>query len=128
MREPSAQQLGTDLDRTSQSLGQNTNDLNAIKGNLSDVRGQVDALARAFDAAPLPGGPAGSLQPFRLAIYGLLIWLAGQALVSVLLGAVLFERSHRRIRAHVERTRNALPPPSPVEESGGEDRTRVDAA
>jgi hypothetical protein len=122
------QQLGADLDRTSQSLGQNTGDLTTIKANLGDVRSQVDALARAFEVTPLPGGPAGSLQPFRLAIYGLLIWLAGQALVSVLIGAALFERSHRRIRAHYERSRTALPPPSPVLESGGNDRTKADAA
>jgi hypothetical protein len=101
-------QLGDDLDRTSQSLGQNGGDIRAIKANLLEVRGQLDVLARAFEATPLLGGSPGDLQPFKLAIYGLLIWLAGQALVSVLLGAALFDRQHRRIRAH-RAARRALP-------------------
>lgn len=100
-------QLGDDLDRTSRSLGQNSGDIAAIKANLAQVRTQVDAVARAFDTTPLLGAPA-NLEPFKLAIYGLLIWLAGQALVSVLMGVALFDRSHRRIREH-RASRRTLP-------------------
>jgi hypothetical protein len=103
-------QLGDDLERTSRSLGQNAGDIRTIRANLVDVRGHVDVVARAFEATPMLGGSPGDLQPFKLAIYGLLLWLAGQALVSVLLGAVLFDRSHRRIRAHRLASR-ALPSP-----------------
>jgi hypothetical protein len=103
-------QLGDDLERTSRSLGQNAGDIRAISANLAEVRGHVDVVARAFEATPLLGGSPGDLQPFKLAIYGLLLWLAGQALVSVLLGAALFDRSHRRIRAHRLASR-ALPSP-----------------
>jgi hypothetical protein len=101
-------QLGDDLDRTSQSLGQNAGDIRTIKANLSELRGQLDVVARAFDATPLLGGSSADLQPFKVAIYGLLVWLAGQAMVSVLLGAALFDRQHRRIRAH-HAARHALP-------------------
>jgi len=101
-------QLGDDLDRTGKSLGQNAGDIRAIKASLADVRGQVDVVAGAFEQTPLLGGSPGDLAPFKLAIYGLLIWLAGQALVSVLMGAALFDRSHRRIREH-RASRRALP-------------------
>ena len=74
------------------------------------MRTQIDALAGAFELTPLPGSTPGVLAPFRLAIYGLLVWLAGQALVSVLLGLALFDRQHRRIRAH-HANRRALPDP-----------------
>ena len=103
-------QLGDDLDRTSKSLGQNAGDIRTIKTNLTEVRGQLDVVARAFDGTPLLGGSPADLQPFKIAIYGLLVWLAGQALVSVLLGLALFDRQHRRIRAH-HANRRALPDP-----------------
>lgn len=96
--------LGTDLERTGQALGKNVDDVAAIEASVAQARAQVDALARAFDATTLPGAQPELMRPFELAIYGLLLWLGCQALVSVVLGVMLFHRSHQRLRAHhVER-------------------------
>jgi hypothetical protein len=92
--------LGGDLDQTGQALGKNADDIGNIKSSVGQARIQVDALARAFDATVLPGSQPELLRPFQLAIYGLLIWLAGQAVVSIVLGVMLFHRSHQRIRSH----------------------------
>jgi hypothetical protein len=92
--------LAGDLEQTGQALGKNAEDVGSIKSSVGQARVQVDALARAFDATMLPDTQAELMRPFKLAIYGLLLWLAGQALVSVVLGAMLFHRSHQRIRAH----------------------------
>ena len=116
-------QLGDDLDRTSRSLGQNSGDIATIKANLGQVRTQVDAVARAFDSTPLLGAPS-NLEPFKLAIYGLLLWLGGQALVSVLLGVALFDRQHRRIRA-ARAERLALPDPERALDAPTGDRSHA---
>jgi hypothetical protein len=92
--------LAGDLEQTGQALGKNVEDLDSIKTSVGQARVQVDTLARAFDATVLPGSQPELMRPFQLAIYGLLVWLAGQALVSVVLGVMLFHRSHQRIRAH----------------------------
>lgn len=89
--------LGGDLDRTGEALGKNAADIGTIKVSVGQAQAQVDALARAFDSTALPGTQPELLRPFQLAIYGLLLWLAGQALVSIVLGAMLFHRSHQRI-------------------------------
>lgn len=100
-------QLGDDLDRMGSALGKNAGDLGTVRASLTEMRRHVDILAGAFDAMPMVGTAHAEMHPFRLAIYGLLVWLAGQALVSVLLGAVLFERAQARLRE----ARLALPPP-----------------
>ena len=92
--------LSQDLDQTGRALGQNADDVAAIKGSVAQARAQVDELARVFDATPLPGSQPELLRPFELAIYGLLLWLGCQALVSVVFGVMLFRRTHLRIRAH----------------------------
>lgn len=109
--------LGDDLERTSQSLGQNAGGLKQVQGNLAQVRVQVDGLARAFETTPLLGAQAVDLTPFKLAIYGLLVWLAGQALVSILLGVALFDRAHARLRAYrAARPRETVVVEEPAEE------------
>lgn len=99
--------LGDDLDKTGRALGQNADDLATIKGSVAQARAQVDALARAFDATALPGTQPELPRPFELSIYGMLLWLAGQALTSVVLGAILFRWSHMRLRAHRDERRAA---------------------
>jgi hypothetical protein len=100
--------LGDNLDRTSESLGANVGGIESVQGNLVQVRTQVDALARAFETTPLLGARTFDLQPFKLAIYGLLIWLGGQALVSVLLGIALFDHAHGRLRAYRDARRGDI--------------------
>jgi hypothetical protein len=92
--------LGTDLEQTGQALGRNVDDVATIETSLVQARAQVDAVARAFDAASLPGTQPELMRPFELAIYGLLLWLGCQALVSIVIGVMLFHRSHLRLRAH----------------------------
>jgi DNA repair ATPase RecN len=91
--------LSGDLARTSQALGKNASDVKSVQANVAQAKAQVDQLARTFDAAAIPGTRPETARPLQLAIYGLLFWLAGQAAVSVALGVVLFNWSHRRIRA-----------------------------
>ena len=91
--------LGTDLDATGAAMSQNVRDVGSAKQNMQDMRRQVEALARAFETTPLLGGPPESLRPFRLATYGLLLWLACQAIVSIAIGVALFNHAHVRIRA-----------------------------
>jgi hypothetical protein len=106
-------QLGDDLDRTSQSLGQNGADIRAIKANLAEVRAQLDRVVSASETTALLGGSPADLWPLKLALYGLLLWLAGLALISILLGLALFDHQQRRIRAHHPAAR-ALPDPDPA--------------
>lgn len=91
--------LSDDLDRTSQALGKNASDIKSVEANVAQAKAQVDQLARTFDAASIPGTRPQTTRPLELAIYGLLVWLGGQAAVSVALGVILFNWSHRRIRA-----------------------------
>jgi hypothetical protein len=92
--------LAGNLEQTSQALGRNVEDVGTIKTSVGQARGQIDALARAFDATVLPGTQPELMRPFQLAIYGLLVWLGGQAVLGIVLGVMLFHYSHRRVRAH----------------------------
>jgi hypothetical protein len=93
------QRLGADLDSTAAALGRNQAGVGATGAGLADVRQRIDALADSFAATPLLGGPLEALRLFRIAVYGLLLWLGGQAFVSVLLGVLLFRHAHLRLRA-----------------------------
>lgn len=94
------QRLGVDLDGMAEALAQNQGGVGATGASLSEMRKRVDALADAFAATPLLGGPADAFRLFRYAVYGMLLWLGGQAFVSVLLGVMLFRHSGTRRRAH----------------------------
>ncbi|HEV8636048.1 MAG TPA: hypothetical protein VG370_17625 [Chloroflexota bacterium] len=93
------QQLGGDLDATAEALGRNQAGVGATGSGLAEVRQRIDALASAFATTPLLGGPIEALRLFQVAIYGLLLWLGGQAFVSVLLGVLLFRHAHLRLQA-----------------------------
>jgi hypothetical protein len=93
------QQLGGDLDATAAALGRNQTGVGATGSGLAEVRQRIDGLANTFATTPLLGGPIEALRFFRIAIYGLLLWLGGQAFVSVLLGVLLFRHAHLRLRA-----------------------------
>jgi hypothetical protein len=93
------QRLGADLDLTAEALGKNQGGVGATGAGLAEVRRRVDGLADAFASTPLLGGPADAFRLFRYAVYGLLLWLAGQAFVSVLLGVMLFRHSGARRKA-----------------------------
>ena len=93
------QQLGGDLESTADALGRNQAGVGATGAGLAEVRQRIDALANAFATTPLLGGPIEALRLFEIAIYGLLLWLGGQAFVSVLLGVLLFRHAHLRLRA-----------------------------
>src|SRR5262245_38064982 len=93
------QQLGGDLESTAGALGRNQAGVGAASAGLADVRHRLDAVADAFATTRLLGGPIESLRLFEIAIYVLLLWLGGQAFVSVLLGVMLFRHAHLRLRA-----------------------------
>ena len=93
------QRLGGDLDGMAEALGQNEGGVGATGSSLKDMRRRVDALADAFANTPLLGGPADAFRLFRFAVYGLFLWLGGQAFVSVLIGVMLFRHSGARNRA-----------------------------
>lgn len=92
--------LGTTLDETGAALATTRGELGQVKADLGRVQQQVDRLARAFEATSLPigGQDAGGLPILRLAIFSLLLWLAGQAVVSILMGFVLLGRFRERRR------------------------------
>lgn len=101
--------LADQLEVTSGALGQNVGDLELTRASIDETRRQVDGLASAFEITPLPGAPGAALDLLELAIYGLLIWLAAQAALSILLGAALFRRAHTRLFAYYG-GQAALPP------------------
>jgi hypothetical protein len=91
--------LGGDLDAMAEALAQNQSGVGATGASLGEMRKRVDSLADAFSSTQLLGGPADAFRLLRYAVYGLLLWLGGQAFLSVLLGAMLFRRSGARRRA-----------------------------
>lgn len=93
------QRLGSDLEQTGEALAKNQGGVGATGAGLAEVKGRVDRLADTFETTPLLGGPADAFRLFRYAVYGLFLWLGGQAFVSVLLGVILFRHSGQRNRA-----------------------------
>jgi hypothetical protein len=83
------QQLGTDLDGIGTALTRNSADIRTAQADLDRVREQVERLATAAESAPIPAGTSNGLTVIRLGLYGLLAWLALQALASLLLGLAL---------------------------------------
>lgn len=92
--------LGGDLEATADAMTSNGDGLRGTSQSLSDARARVDALADAFAATPLLGGPGDALRIFRLALYGLLLWILGQALFAGILGAWLIRHATQRLRAY----------------------------
>ena len=82
-------QLGTDLQGIGTALNRNSADIRTARADLDRVRAQVERLATAAESTPIPAGTAGELTAVRIGLYGLLGWLALQALAAVVVGLAL---------------------------------------
>ena len=87
------QQLGTDLDGIGVALTRNATDMQTARSDLERIRLQVDELAAAADATPIPAGTATDVTAIRLALYALIGWLSVLALASLVCGLALLRES-----------------------------------
>jgi hypothetical protein len=83
------QQLAISLGTTRDSLAQNGNDVRRVGADLTQLRGQLDAVANALEQ---PGmfGATQQLLPFQVAFYGMCLLVLLQSIFSVVAGAALF--------------------------------------
>ncbi len=79
-------QVSEDMTKLSNTLGQNQQDVAAVRTSIGQLRDRVNALAR--DAAARPGDP--SVGPsLAIAVYGIAIWLGVLALAAMGTGIAL---------------------------------------
>ena len=88
-------ELGTDLDGIGTAMVRNADDLERTRSNLVELRRQVDELAMAAERTEIPVGSPAALAALRLALYGLILWLAAPAVASLLLGLALWREARR---------------------------------
>ncbi len=81
--------LGTDLDAIGTSLVRNVDDVRAARTNLQQLGDEVDELVVSVEELELPGLSESAVGNIRLAIYGLIGWLAALALGTMLAGFAL---------------------------------------
>jgi hypothetical protein len=90
-----ATEMGTSLDATADALVRNGGDLEVIRGDLSRIQGEINVLrAELSGAATAPGiadlkGASRTLDALRIVLFGLLIWLAIQAIIAIGVGAAM---------------------------------------
>ncbi len=83
-------ELGGDLDGIAAAMARNADDVERTRGNLGELRTHVDELAVAAERTRIPVGSPAALAALRLALYGLIAWLAAPAVASLLLGLALW--------------------------------------
>jgi hypothetical protein len=92
--------LSRDLDRLALALSANIDDVSSIRDDLRVLGERLDGLTTGTGDAPAGGGLAtGGLAtgglPLRLLFFGLLAWLALQALGALVAGVLVLRRASR---------------------------------
>jgi prophage DNA circulation protein len=88
-----ASAMGTSLDATAASLAVNGSDLQQVREDLGAIQTEIDELRRqvsgtAIDASGLDAATR-ALEASRIVLFGLLVWLAVQAVIAITIGLAL---------------------------------------
>jgi hypothetical protein len=88
-----ASEMGASLDATAASLAVNGSDLQQVREDLGAVQTEIDELRRqvagaAIDASGLEAATR-ALDASRIVLFGLLVWLAVQAVIAIAIGLAL---------------------------------------
>jgi hypothetical protein len=90
-----ATEMGASLDATADALVRNGDDLQLIRDDLSRIQAEIDVLrAELSGSAAAPGladlkGATRTLDALRIVLFGLLAWLAIQAIIAIGAGVAL---------------------------------------
>jgi hypothetical protein len=86
--------MGTSLDRTADSLAVNSADLRLVGDDLAVIQSEIDTLRGQVAGSGLAAADLSAathaLDTSRLVLFGLLGWLAAQAVIAIVVGLVLF--------------------------------------
>ena len=112
-----ATEMGASLDATADALIRNGSDLQLIRDDLSKIQGEIDTLRSQLSSLTLaPGladlkGATRTMDALRVVLFGLLAWLAVQALIAVGAGLALV-RPRRTAGVAVETVPTLIVPES----------------
>ncbi|HEY3060830.1 MAG TPA: hypothetical protein VGL99_17860 [Chloroflexota bacterium] len=84
------QQLAISLGATRETLAVNRADVQRVATDLSQLQGQLDAVATALDTPGLLGLGSQTMLPFQVAFYGMCLFVALQSAFSVIAGFALY--------------------------------------
>jgi hypothetical protein len=87
--------LSRDLDRLALALSANIDDVSSIRDDLRVLGERLDGLRTGTGDAPAGGGLGTGGLPLRLLFFGLLAWLALQALGALVAGVLVLRRASR---------------------------------
>jgi hypothetical protein len=110
--------MGTSLDRTADALAVNGGDLKLVHDDLGAIQTEIDELRRQVAGAAID--PAGlqaatrALDASRIVLFGLLVWLAVQAVIAIAIGLALAR--WRTVDAVPSATREVAAEAQPVDD------------
>jgi hypothetical protein len=84
------QQLAISLGQTRDSLAQNTTDVARVGSDLSELQGQLDAVANSLSKPGVLGLGPETLLPFEVAFFGMCLLVILQSAFSLVAGVMLF--------------------------------------
>jgi hypothetical protein len=106
------QQLAISLGTTREALGQNRSDIQRVTSDLSQLQGQLDAVAASLSRPGVLGLGDQAVLPFQIAFYGMCLLVVLQSAFSIVAGVALYRLQRvmgsASLFPHLERP--ALPP------------------